>query len=172
LTTFFGTGNEPVIDFSNTGNSCSTFSGTSLLDCPQIGAGKLNYRAITLVQTKHVTKFMLLSDIKTCQAKGKKIILALGGAAGSYGFTSDSQASGFADTLWNTFGAGNSSTRPFGDAVVDGFDLDIEGGSATGYAAMINQLRTHYGKRRKETFSTRLQSTLVTSLTQFFLLLI
>lgn len=99
---------------------------------------------------------MLLLDIKTCQAKGKKIILALGGAAGSYGFTSDSQASGFADTLWNTFGAGNSSTRPFGDAVLDGFDLDIEGGSATGYAAMINQLRTHYGKRRKETFSTRL----------------
>ncbi|KAG2184468.1 hypothetical protein INT43_000377 [Umbelopsis isabellina] len=121
LTTFFGTGNEPVIDFSNTGNGCTTFDGTALLNCPQIG-----------------------QDIKTCQAKGKKIILALGGASGSYGFTSDSQASGFADTLWNTFGAGNSSTRPFGDAVIDGFDLDIEGGSATGYTAMIEQLRTHY----------------------------
>lgn len=97
----------------------------------------------------------ITTDIKTCQAKGKKIILALGGAAGSYGFTSDSQASGFADTLWNTFGAGNSSTRPFGDAVIDGFDLDIEGGSATGYAAMINQLRTHYGKMFSKTRSNQ-----------------
>jgi chitinase len=78
--------------------------------------------------------------------------LALGGASGSYGFTSDSQATSFADTLWNTFGAGNSSTRPFGDAVVDGFDLDIEGGSATGYTAMIEQLRTHYGEYDINTF--------------------
>ncbi|KAI9280847.1 glycoside hydrolase superfamily [Umbelopsis sp. AD052] len=121
LTTFFGAGNKPVLDFSNASNNCTTFDGTTLLNCPQIG-----------------------EDIKTCQAKGKKIILALGGAAGSYGFTSDSQASGFADTLWDIFGGGSSNTRPFGDAVIDGFDLDIEGGSASGYTAMINQLRTHF----------------------------
>ncbi|KAH8554469.1 glycoside hydrolase superfamily [Umbelopsis sp. PMI_123] len=129
LTTFFATGKEPVIDFSNASNNCTTFSGTSLLNCPQIG-----------------------QDIKTCQANGKKIFLALGGASGSYGFTSDSQASGFADTLWNTFGGGSSSTRPFGDAVVDGFDLDIEGGSATGYAAMIDQLRTHYASDSSKSY--------------------
>ncbi|KAI8577385.1 hypothetical protein K450DRAFT_177900 [Umbelopsis ramanniana AG] len=122
LTTFFGAGNKPVVDFSNASNNCTTFDGTTLLNCPQIG-----------------------QDIKTCQAKGKKIILALGGAAGSYGFTSDSQASGFADTLWDIFGGGSSTTRPFGDAVIDGFDLDIEGGSASGYTTMINQLRTHFG---------------------------
>jgi chitinase len=84
------------------------------------------------------------ADIKTCQAAGKKILLSLGGAAGSYGFTSDTQAQTFADTLWNLFGGGTSSTRPFDDAIVDGFDLDIEGGSTTGYTAFVNRMRSHY----------------------------
>src|SRR5438477_3751667 len=66
------------------------------------------------------------ADIKTCQAAGKKILLSLGGAAGSYGFTSDTQAQTFADTLWNLFGGGTSSTRPFDDAIVDGFDRSEE----------------------------------------------
>ena len=30
------------------------------------------------------------------------------------------------------------TTRPFGDAVIDGFDLDIEGGGPTGYAVSNN----------------------------------
>jgi chitinase len=90
------------------------------------------------------------ADIKTCQAAGKKILLSLGGAAGSYGFTSDSQAVTFADTLWNLFGGGSSSTRPFDDAIIDGFDLDIEGGASTGYTAFVNRMRTHYaGDSRK-----------------------
>ena len=38
---------------------------------------------------------------------------------------------------------GTSSTRPFGDAVLDGVDLDIEGGGGTGYAAFISQIRSH-----------------------------
>lgn len=32
-----GPGGEPEINFANQGNDCSTFSGTALLDCPQIG---------------------------------------------------------------------------------------------------------------------------------------
>jgi chitinase len=63
------------------------------------------------------------SDIQTCQAAGKTILLSLGGAIGDYGFTSASQAQGFATMLWNLFGEGTSTTRPFGSAVVDGFDL-------------------------------------------------
>lgn len=72
--------------------------------------------------------------IKTCQKKGKTVLMSLGGAAGSYGFANNADAEAFADTLWNIYGAGKSSTRPFGDAVIDGFDLDIEGGGSTGYA--------------------------------------
>lgn len=60
--------------------------------------------------------------------------MSLGGAVGQYGFANDSDGQAFADTLWNIYGAGSSSTRPFGDAVLDGFDLDIEGGGPTGYA--------------------------------------
>ncbi|KAJ2819352.1 Chitinase 2, partial [Coemansia furcata] len=106
----------------NFANACeTTFEGSSLLHCPNIAA-----------------------DIKFCQSKGKAVILSMGGAAGSYGFSSDSQASQFADTMWNMFFKGTATQRPFDDAVLDGIDLDIEGGGASGYAAFINQLRAHY----------------------------
>ncbi|CAM0136990.1 Chitinase 2 [Umbelopsis sp. WA50703] len=129
LYTFYGTGNEPEIDFANEDGGCSYFSGTSLYHCPSIGA-----------------------DIKTCQSKGKKIILSLGGAVGSYGFTSDSAAQSYADEIWGLFGNGNGSLRPFDTAVVDGFDLDIEGGANTGYAAFITQMRTHYAADTSKTY--------------------
>lgn len=109
-----------TIDFKNGGlpmlnlaNACekTEFPGTSLLSCPSVG-----------------------SNIKTCQQNGKTVLMSLGGAAGSYGFSNDADAEAFADTIWNVYGGGNSDTRPFGDAVIDGFDLDIEGGGSTGYA--------------------------------------
>ena len=62
----------------------------------------------------------LADDIKTCQQKGKIITLSLGGATGSTSFSSDYQAEQFADTIWNVFLGGSSSTRPFGSAVLDG----------------------------------------------------
>lgn len=61
------------------------------------------------------------TDIKACQAKGKIVTLSLGGAGGSVGFSSDSQAQTLADTIWNIFLGGSSPTRPFGDAVLDGY---------------------------------------------------
>ncbi|KAJ2412155.1 Chitinase 2, partial [Coemansia sp. RSA 2531] len=42
------------------------------------------------------------------------------------------------------FFKGTAAQRPFDDAVLDGIDLDIEGGGASGYTAFISQLRTHY----------------------------
>jgi chitinase len=50
-------------------------------------------------------------------------LLSLGGELGNYGFSSTSQAQDSAETMWDAFGGGNSSSRPFGSAVVDGFDL-------------------------------------------------
>lgn len=58
----------------------TTFPGTSILNCPTIG-----------------------SDIQYCQSKGKKIGISLGGAYGSYGFQTDTQARDFATLLWNLF---------------------------------------------------------------------
>ncbi|CEP11312.1 hypothetical protein [Parasitella parasitica] len=115
----FNVGGLPSINFSN---ACqTTFSGTNLLTCSAIG-----------------------KDIETCQSKGVKIILSLGGASGSYGFSSDEQGQTFAQTIWDMFGGGSSTYRPFGDSVIDGIDLDIEGGPSTGYIAFVKALRSKF----------------------------
>lgn|SRR5947207_11474519 len=62
-------------------------------------------------------------DINTCQDAGKIVLLSLGGAVGDYGFSSSSEAETFAAMLWDIFGEGTSSTRPFDSSTVDGFDL-------------------------------------------------
>ncbi|KAJ1726213.1 Chitinase 2 [Coemansia biformis] len=106
----------------NFANACeTTFEGSTLLHCPAMA-----------------------KDIKFCQSKGKAVILSMGGASGAYGFASESDGAVFANTVWDMFFKGNASRRPFDDAVLDGIDLDIEGGGSTGYAAFINQLRSHY----------------------------
>ncbi|EPQ60976.1 glycoside hydrolase family 18 protein [Gloeophyllum trabeum ATCC 11539] len=133
VNTFFGTGGLPVLNLANTCNPTdnATFPGTNLANCQS-----------------------LASDIEYCQSKGKVVTLSLGGAGGSVGFTDDSQATSFADTIWNLFLGGSSSTRPFGAAVLDGIDLDIEGGSSTGYAAFVNQIRSYASDASKPYYIT------------------
>ncbi|KAH6917558.1 class III chitinase [Coprinopsis sp. MPI-PUGE-AT-0042] len=128
LHVFFGPGGVPSINLANTCNptDSGTFPGTQLPICTS-----------------------LESDIKTCQSKGKIVTLSLGGATGAVGFSSDSQASSFADTVWDLFLGGSSSTRPFGNAVLDGVDLDIEGGTSAHYAAFINRIRSRAGNGKK-----------------------
>ncbi|ORX86719.1 glycoside hydrolase [Basidiobolus meristosporus CBS 931.73] len=130
LDTFFGTGGLPELNLANTCNmkDNKVFPNSNLLYCPNVG-----------------------EDIKFCQSRGKSVVLSLGGAGGSYGFQDDAQAKNFATQLWNLFLGGESNTRPFGDAILDGVDLDIEGGGPTGYVAFVNQLRSHYeeDKRKK-----------------------
>ncbi|KAI8365692.1 glycoside hydrolase superfamily [Choanephora cucurbitarum] len=116
----FNIGGDPGMNFA--GACKTTFPDSNLLSCPNIA-----------------------SDIKSCQSKGIKVILSLGGASGSYGFDSDSQAKTFADTLWNLFGGGSAEDRPFGDAEIDGIDLDIEGGQSTGYVSLVNAVRSKFG---------------------------
>ncbi|KAL4279182.1 hypothetical protein GQ457_03G024020 [Hibiscus cannabinus] len=71
----------------------------------------------------------LSSDIKSCQAKGIKVMLSIGGGAGSYYLASSDDARQVATYLWNNFLGGQAVSRPFGDAVLDGIDFDIEGGT-------------------------------------------
>ncbi|MBA0611113.1 hypothetical protein Godav_011820, partial [Gossypium davidsonii] len=56
----------------------------------------------------------LSSDIKSCQAKGIKVMLSIGGGAGSYYLTSAEDAREVATYLWNNFLGGTSSSRPLG----------------------------------------------------------
>jgi chitinase len=105
----------------NLSDHCSqSFPGLpDLLDCPQVA-----------------------SDILSCQQQGIKVMISLGGASGAYGFTSASQAETFAQTIWNLFLGGSSSTRPFGSSILDGVDLDIEGGSPNYYANFVSSMRS------------------------------
>lgn len=128
---------------TNFGNACGGFYTTSggqttqlLASCPDMEA-----------------------DIKTCQANGKKILLSLGGGSASAAYiATDASAVQFADFLWGAFGPqtdewiASGQPRPFGDAVVDGFDFDIESLAAdiptaidNGYAAMANEFRRLFG---------------------------
>lgn len=91
-------------------------------------------------------------DIKSCQNKGKKIFLSMGGLAGKYGFSDDQQAKDFASTLWNKFGGGQDQERPFDDAIIDGFDLDIEGGNKTGYVALAKTLKSYFQKDNSKSY--------------------
>ncbi|KAG6786823.1 hypothetical protein POTOM_008440 [Populus tomentosa] len=71
----------------------------------------------------------LSSEIKSCQAKGVKVMLSIGGAAGSYYLAYSEDARQVAVYLWNNFLGGYTSSRPLGPAVLDGVDFDIEGGT-------------------------------------------
>ncbi len=129
---------------TNFGNQCGSQtyknpSGTSsplLSNCPNIGP-----------------------DIKTCQSLGKKVLLSLGGGIpNNQHVNSDTTAVSIANFLWRAFGPDKESTtsmfpRPFGNAVVDGFDFDIEnvlasgensGDLSRGYGTMISTLRSLY----------------------------
>ncbi|OJJ08043.1 hypothetical protein ASPVEDRAFT_101126, partial [Aspergillus versicolor CBS 583.65] len=96
----------------------------------------------------------LVEDIPACQAAGKKIFLSLGGGYQTYEIDTIDSSTKFADWLWGAFGPKTDawesagSPRPFGDAVVDGFDFDIEYNVCilifTGYANMIKRLRRRF----------------------------
>ncbi|KAK4506350.1 hypothetical protein PRZ48_000080 [Zasmidium cellare] len=103
-----GEGGQPVINFANSGYNCGVFPGTKLWNCP------------TYTQ-----------EINTCQqVYGKKILISIGGHGyNESGFEDVQIAENAARLLWNMFGPVNSSSgtlRPFGNAVLDGFDIDIE----------------------------------------------
>ncbi|KAJ3783795.1 class III chitinase [Lentinula aff. detonsa] len=129
---FFSTGGLPSLNLATCNpTDNATFSGTLLPDCSA-----------------------LASDIETCQAAGKLVTISLGGANGGVGFSSDAQGTAFAQTIWDLFLGGSSSTRPFGSAVLDGVDLDIEGGGGTGYAAFVTEIRSLASGASKQYYIT------------------
>jgi len=119
----------PALNFASHCETPYNSDNPQLLICPAIGA-----------------------DITYCQQLGVQILLSFGGGVGRYGFSSDSQAVAFATTVWNMFFEGTGLIRPFGNAIIDGVDLDIEGGSTTGYVAFINKLRSYYSTSSRNYF--------------------
>ncbi|PRQ50979.1 putative chitinase [Rosa chinensis] len=101
--------------------------------------------------TNECTK--LSPDIKSCQAEGIKVILSIGGGAGSYSLASSDDARQVAMYLWNNFLGGQSSSRPLGDAVLDGVDFDIEGGTDQHWDDLARYL-SGYSKKGKKVYLT------------------
>lgn len=135
LTTFYGPGGQPSINFGPAEGGTPTLgaqkiNATGLLDCP-----------------------FLAKNITTCQSLGKKVMLSLGGATGVTNFTSDAQATSFASNLWNLFGGGmtDSDMRPFGSVKIDGFDVDNEDHSTAHYNTFVSALRSTFsGDKTKQ----------------------
>lgn len=71
-------------------------------------------------------------------------MVSIGGASGSYSLPDAASGRAFAEQVWDMFLGGSSSTRPFGDAIVDGIDLDLESGQNNGYVAFIETLRSKF----------------------------
>ncbi|XP_027336471.1 acidic endochitinase-like [Abrus precatorius] len=90
----------------------------------------------------------LSSDINNCKNKGIKVMLSLGGGAGSYDLSSADDARNVAQYLWDNFLGGQSSTRPLGDAVLDGIDFDIEGGTTQYWDELVKAL-SGFSQQRK-----------------------
>lgn len=91
----------------------------------------------------------LSNDIRSCQARGVKVLLSIGGAAGSYILTSPDDARQVAIYIWNNYLGGQSSSRPLGDAVLDGVDFDIEGGSPDHYDDLARYLSAYSNHGKK-----------------------
>lgn len=75
------------------------------------------------------------------------MILSLGGASAFSSFASADAASQAGQYLWNAYGGGSGVTRPLGNNIMDGFDLDIEsnpGGNNIFYASLVNTLRSNF----------------------------
>jgi chitinase len=89
-----------------------------------------------LIGTNLLDCSFLAADIQKCQAKGKTVTISLGGA-----ISDGTPSAALADQIWNLFLGGSSATRPFGSAVLDGIDLDIEQGSDS-YVPFVQQLRS------------------------------
>ncbi|KAL5721538.1 chitinase [Ranunculus cassubicifolius] len=83
--------------------------------------------------------------IDECHRRGIKVMLSIGGGAGSYTLSSASDAGYLADYLWNNFLGGNSPNRPLGASPIDGIDFDIELGGTAHYDELARALKAHSG---------------------------
>ncbi|OMO69359.1 hypothetical protein COLO4_29106 [Corchorus olitorius] len=90
----------------------------------------------------------LADDIQSCQKMNVKVLLSIGGGDGSYSLVSSKEAKEFGDYLWDNYLGGNSTDRPFGDAVLDGIDFDIEGGSPDHYDELAGHLKNYPSKKK------------------------
>ncbi|KAM0917204.1 hypothetical protein ACQ4PT_009640 [Festuca glaucescens] len=89
------------------------------------------------------------ADVKSCQSLGIKVFLSIGGGVGSYGLSSCADARLVPRYLWDNYLGGTSTSRPLGDAVLDGVDFDIESGNSAHWDSLARYLKA-YSRRGRE----------------------
>ncbi|POR34717.1 Endochitinase 33 [Tolypocladium paradoxum] len=134
----------PMTNFASASDKCTKFpKNGNLLRCPEIECVALS--SFFFIKLSVADKVLFRNDIKTCQSKSKTIVLSLGGATYSQGgWPSAAAAESAAEVVWSMFGpvqSGKDVDRPFGSAVVDGFDFDFEA-ATNNLAAFGSKLRS------------------------------
>lgn len=76
-------------------------------------------------------------------------MLSISGGAGGYSLASSEDARQLAIYLWNNFLGGQSSSRPLGDAVLDGIDFDIASGGSDHWDDLAIYLAGHSSHGKK-----------------------
>ncbi|KAF2315521.1 hypothetical protein GH714_039984 [Hevea brasiliensis] len=94
------------------------------------------------------------SEIKHCQELGIKVMLSIGGGVGNYSIASRKDAKRVAYYLWSNFLGGHSSSRPLGDAILDGIDFDIELGSTQHWENLARYLLGYSKRGRRKVYLT------------------
>ncbi|XP_042480580.1 acidic endochitinase-like [Macadamia integrifolia] len=92
--------------------------------------------------------------IRYCQNRGIKVMLSIISGGKNYSLSSPSDAKNIADFLWNNFLGGNSSSRPLGDAVLDGIDFNIEDGSTLYWDDLARYLSAYRKQGKKKVYLT------------------
>lgn len=116
----FGNGNPPVL---NLANHCNPYIAG---DCAKLS-----------------------SQIKQCQDAGIQVFLSLGGGSGAYYLRNADDAIEVGEYLWSNFLGGNTGSGPFGDAILDGIDFDIEGGTTLYWDVLARYLYDKSTSERK-----------------------
>ncbi|KAM3685340.1 hypothetical protein ACJW31_11G110600 [Castanea mollissima] len=144
-------GNEDTL-----AQTCATgkYAFVNIAFLPTFGNGRnpqINLAGHCDPTTNGCTRFS--SEIQSCQSRGIKVMLSIGGAAGSYSLSSTDDARQVATYLWNNFLGGQSSSRPLGAAVLDGIDFDIQGGTTQHWDEPARFL-SEYSKQGKKVYLT------------------
>ncbi|KAF3944715.1 hypothetical protein CMV_028836 [Castanea mollissima] len=141
---------------SSLAETCATgkYAFVNIAFLPTFGNGQnpqINLAGHCDPTTNGCTRFS--SEIQSCQSRGIKVLLSIGGGAGSYSLSSTDDARQVATYLWNNFLGGQSSSRPLGAAVLDGIDFDIEGGTNQHWDELARFL-SQYSKQGKKVYLT------------------
>ncbi|KAI0236174.1 Chitinase 2, partial [Massospora cicadina] len=116
-----GYGNLPILNLSMHCSANFPFPDHDILRCPEVE-----------------------EDIKFCKSKGKTLLLSIGGERANTIIPSHTDAVILANDIWDQYLGGNHLVRPFGSAILDGVDLDLEGGSQDYYDTFLTTLRSKF----------------------------